>query len=154
MTSSSTSKIGIITAIIDERKSLSGAMLPILHGIQDNIGYIPAAAVPLIANALNLSRAEVHGVISFYHHFLTTPPAKHSIYICCAEACQSMGAERLVRHAEKSLAHVDSSECELHAIYCLGLCSTSPAVMIDEQLYARVTPEKFDKLIKQIGSGK
>ena len=154
MTSSATAKIGIITAIIDECKSLPGAMLPILHGIQDNIGYIPADAVPLVANALNLSRAEVHGVITFYHHFRTTPPAKHTIHICCAEACQSMGSERLVRHAEKSLTDVDSSECELHAIYCLGLCSTSPAVMIDDELHARVTPEKFDKLIKQMRSEK
>jgi formate dehydrogenase subunit gamma len=154
MTSSTASQFDVITAIIDARKSMPGALLPILHEIQDSIGYIPGDAVPLIATALNFSRAEIYGVVTFYHHFRTTPPAKHTIHICCAEACQSMGAQQLVRHAEKSLAHVGSRACELHAIYCLGLCATSPAMMIDDELHARVTPEKFDKLIKQIASGK
>jgi formate dehydrogenase subunit gamma len=101
-----------------------------------------------------LSRAEVHGVITFYHHFRTTPPAKHSIHICCAESCQSMGSERLMRHVEASLVQVSASDCELHPVYCLGLCANSPAMMIDDELHARVTPEKFDKLLKNIGSRK
>ncbi len=143
-----------VAAIIATHRHRPGALLPILHEIQGVLGYIPPDSVTQIADALNLSRAEVHGVITFYHHFRTTPPAKHSIHICCAEACQSMGAERLTRHAEKSLAQVSEGECELHPVYCLGLCATSPAMMIDEQLHARVTPEKFDRLLKQIGSGK
>lgn len=140
-----------ITAILDAHRNQTGALLPILHKIQDSLGYIPPDSVAQIASALNLSRAEVHGVITFYHHFRTTPPAKHSIHICCAEACQSMGAERLTRHAEASLAQVKTSDCELHPIYCLGLCANSPAMMIDDELHARVTPEKFDKLLEKMG---
>ena len=142
-----------VAAILAAQRDRPGALLPILHDIQDALGYIPPDAVAQIANALNLSRAEVHGVITFYHHFRATPPARHTIQICCAEACQSMGSERLVQHAEKKLAHREQSEYELHPVYCLGLCATSPAMMIDGQSHARVTPEKFDKLIQKLGSG-
>jgi formate dehydrogenase subunit gamma len=140
-----------IAAILAAQQSRPGALLPILHDIQDAFGYIPPDSVAQISSALNLSRAEVHGVITFYHHFRTTPPARHTIQICCAEACQSMGAERLVEHAEKKLAGRKQGDCELQPVYCLGLCAISPAVMIDEELHARVTPEKFDALIKNIG---
>jgi formate dehydrogenase subunit gamma len=141
-----------VVSIIAKQQHRSGALLPILHDIQDALGYIPADSVAQIAGALNLSRAEVHGAITFYHYFRTTPPAKHTIQICCAEACQSMGAERLTQHAEKRLAHCATSEFDMHPVYCLGLCATSPAMMIDDELHARVTPEKFDKLIKNLGS--
>lgn len=137
--------------IIAAQQNLPGALLPILHDIQDAFGYIPPDSVAQIASALNLSRAEVHGVITFYHHFRTTPPGRHTIQICCAEACQSMGAERLVEHAGKKLAGRKKGDCELLPVYCLGLCATSPAVMIDEKLHARVTPEKFDALLKNLG---
>lgn len=140
-----------IACIIAAQQGRPGALLPILHDIQDALGYIPPDAVAQIAAALNLSRAEVHGVVTFYHHFRTTPPARHTIQVCCAEACQSMGAERLIQHAEKKLAHLEQGECELQPVYCLGLCATSPAVMIDEQLHARVTPEKFDLLLREMG---
>lgn len=140
-----------VDSIIAAQLDRPGALLPILHGIQDALGYIPPDAVAQIAAALNLSRAEVHGVITFYHHFRTTPPGRHTIQICCAEACQSMGAERLVEHAEKKLAGRKKGDCELQPVYCLGLCATSPAVMIDEKLHARVTPEKFDVLLKNLG---
>ncbi len=143
-----------VDSIIAAQLSRPGALLPILHGIQDALGYIPPDSVSQIATALNLSRAEVHGVITFYHHFRTTPPARHTIQICCAEACQSMGAERLVEHAEKRLAGSKDGEYGLQPVYCLGLCATSPAMMIDEELHARVTPEKFDRLIKDIGRKK
>ncbi len=142
-----------VAAILAAQRDRPGALLPILHDIQDALGHIPPDAVAQIANALNLSRAEVHGVITFYHHFRTTPPTRYTIQICCAEACQSMGSERLVQHAEKKLAHREQSEYELHPVYCLGLCATSPAMMIDGQSHARVTPEKFDKLIQKLGSG-
>ena len=141
----------MIAAIIATQQSRPGSLLPILHDIQDALGYIPPGSVTQIASALNLSRAEVHGVITFYHHFRIAPPARHTIQICCAEACQSMGAERLVEHAERKLAGLKRGECELKPVYCLGLCATSPALMIDEELHARVTPERFDRLIKDIG---
>jgi formate dehydrogenase subunit gamma len=143
-----------ITSIIAAQKGHPGALLPILHAIQDELGFIPPDSVPQIASALNLTRAEVHGVITFYHHFRATPPARHTIQICCAEACQSMGAEQLVKHAEKKLAGLKQGEVSLQPVYCLGLCATSPAVMIGEELHARVTPEKFDRLIKNIGTKK
>jgi formate dehydrogenase subunit gamma len=141
----------MIAAIIATQQGRPGALLPILHDVQDALGYIPPGSVAQIASALNLSRAEVHGVITFYHHFRTTPPARHTIQICCAEACQSMGAERLVEHAEKKLAGRKPGEISLQPVYCLGLCASSPALMIDEELHARVTPERFDRLIKDIG---
>ncbi|HUV98713.1 MAG TPA: formate dehydrogenase subunit gamma [Gallionella sp.] len=137
--------------IIAAQQNRPGALLPILHDIQDAFGYIPPDSVARIASALNLSRAEVHGVITYYHHFRTTPPAGHTIQICCAEACQSMGAERLVEHAEQRIAGRKPGEYSLQPVYCLGLCATSPAVMIDEKLHARVTPEKFDALLKNLG---
>ena len=137
-----------IASIIAMQQDRPGALLPILHAIQDATGFIPAESIAQIASALNLSRAEVHGVISFYHYFQTSPPAPHQIQICCAEACQSMGSERLMQHATASA----SSDIAVRPVYCLGLCANSPAMMIDEQLHARVTPEKFDKLISGIGS--
>ena len=140
-----------VAAIIAAQQSRPGALLPILHDIQDALGFIPAGSVAQIASALNLTRAEVHGVITFYHHFRTTPPARHTIQICCAEACQSMGAEHLVQHAERKLAGRKPGEVALQPVYCLGLCATSPAVMIGGELHARVTPEEFDRLIKNIG---
>jgi formate dehydrogenase subunit gamma len=140
-----------VASIIAAQQSRPGALLPILHDIQDALGFIPPDSVAQIASALNLSRAEVHGVITFYHHFRTTPPARHTIQICCAEACQSMGAEQLVKHAEQRLAGRKQGDCALQPVYCLGLCATSPAVMIGEELHARVTPEKFDRLMTDIG---
>lgn len=140
-----------VASIIATQQNRPGALLPILHDIQDALGFIPPDSVAQIAAALNLSRAEVHGVITFYHHFRTTPPARHTIQICCAEACQSMGAERLVEHAEQRLAGRKQGEYALQPVYCLGLCAISPAMMIGDELHARVTPEKFDRLIKNIG---
>lgn len=140
-----------IASILSSQQNRPGALLPILHDIQEALGFIPPDSIRQIASALNLSRAEVHGVITFYHHFRTTPPARHTIEICCAEACQSMGAERLVEHAKQRLAGSRHGECEVKPVYCLGLCATSPALMVGEELHARVTPEKFDRLIEQMG---
>lgn len=133
-------------------KHQAGALLPMLHSIQDELGFIPGAAVPLIADELNLSRAEIHGVISYYHHFRTRPPARHMVQICRAEACQAMGADALAAHAEQRLAcafHEASTDgaVSLEPVYCLGLCAQSPALMIDGEPHARVTPEKFDQLL-------
>lgn len=142
-----------IRALAEANAHRPGALLPILHAIQDELGYVPPAAVPIVATTLNLSRAEVHGVISFYHFFRTTPPGQHTLYLCRAEACQSMGARALEQHARKKLA-VDFHETtadgrfSLEPVYCLGNCACSPAVMIDEDVYGRVTPERLDELLR------
>lgn len=141
-----------VAGIIAQQRTRPGALLPILHAIQDAVGYVPADSVIQIALALNLSRAEVHGVITFYHHFRTTPPPRHSIQICRAEACQSMGGERLADHVEKKVSGCKSGEYDLQPVYCLGLCANAPALMIDETLHARVSPEKFDRLIAALGT--
>ncbi|VVE09143.1 formate dehydrogenase subunit gamma [Pandoraea cepalis] len=142
--------IATVHAILDAHSTQEGPLLPILHDVQDAFGYVPPDAVPVIANALNLSRAEVHGVITFYHHFRTSPPPRHVVQICRAEACQSMGADALVAHAERVLGctmHSHHGDVALEPVYCLGQCATSPAITIDDKLHARVTPEKFDRLV-------
>jgi formate dehydrogenase subunit gamma len=143
-----------ISGIITRLKDKPGALLPVLHGIQDALGYVPPAAVPVIADGLNLSRADVHGVITFYHHFRATPPGRHTIQLCRAEACQSMHCKDLETHAKKRLG-IDYHETtanktfSLEPVYCLGNCACSPAVMIDNELYGRVTPERFDELLQE-----
>jgi formate dehydrogenase subunit gamma len=132
-----------IAQLIAKSRDRPGALLPILHDIQDEFGHIPAEAVPAIASALNLSRAEVHGVITYYHHFRQTSPGKHVVRVCCAEACQANGAVALAEHAQTRQGDVT-----VEPVYCLGLCASGPAIQIDEEhLHARVTPEKFDALI-------
>lgn len=137
--------------LIAAKKHLAGALLPILHGIQDAVGYIPSQAVSDIAQQLNLSRAEVHGVVTFYHYFRHEPAGKHVVQICRAEACQSMGAEQLWAHACCHLKTEGGTTADgavtLEPVYCLGLCSSSPALVIDDKLHARVDPDKFDRLV-------
>jgi formate dehydrogenase subunit gamma len=124
---------------------LPGALLPVLHEIQHTLGYVPADTVPLIARELNLSRAEVHGVITYYSHFRQTPPGRHVVRVCCAEACQAVGGEALAEHARARRAGGDIT---LEPVYCLGLCACGPALQIDEAtLHGLVTPTKFDALI-------
>ena len=143
-----------VRAVIAERKDMPGALLPVLHGIQEALGYIPEDAVPLIAHELNLSRAEVHGVISFYHHFRTQRAGRHVVQICRAEACQALGARALEAHAKKTLG-VDFHETTedgaitLEAVYCLGNCGCGPSVLVDDdELHARMTPDAFDALVR------
>ncbi|MEY2872770.1 MAG: hypothetical protein RLZZ373_141 [Pseudomonadota bacterium] len=134
-----------VAAVLAERTALPGALLPVLHGVQDALGFIPPAALPVIGRALSLSRAEVHGVVTYYHHFRTTPPQGRVVQVCRAEACRSMGAEALLAHAK---ATIDAHGCDtLEAAYCLGLCAQSPAVMIGERLHARMTPARLDALL-------
>lgn len=137
---------------IDALKHKSGALLPILHAIQDRFGYIPSEAVPIIAESLQLTRAEVHGVVSFYHHFRTAAPGSQTLHICRAEACQSMGARALEAHAKAKLGidyHQTTADREitLEAVYCLGNCACAPSVRIGDRIHGRVTPEKFDSLV-------
>jgi len=142
-----------VQAIIASLKDKPGALLPILHGIQDELGYVPAETVPAIADALNLSRAEVHGCISFYHYFRDTPPGKHTIHLCCAESCQAMGSKALEDHVKSKLG-IDYHETtkdgafSLEPVYCLGLCACSPSMQIGEDVYGRVSPESFDAALK------
>jgi len=145
-----------VRAIIDERRHLDGALLPVLHGVQDALGYVPGDAVPLIAYELNLSRAEVHGVISFYHYFRTHAPGRHIVRICRAEACQALGARALEAHAKKTLdidfhGTTQDGAITLEAVYCLGNCGCGPSVLVDpDDLHARVTPESFDALVGEL----
>lgn len=141
-----------VLKILDAHQSMPGSLLPILHGIQDTLGYIPPAAVEDIAKALYISKAEVHGVISFYHYFRDTPPGKHTIRICRAESCQAMNGKALESHAKQSLG-IDFHETtpdglfSLEAVYCLGNCAGSPSMTLDDEVHGRVTPEKFDQLL-------
>jgi formate dehydrogenase subunit gamma len=133
-------------------KTVPGGLLPILHAVQEALGFVPADAVPLIAHELNLSRAEVHGVVSFYHYFRTERGGRHVVHVCRAEACQSLGAAALEAHAKKSLGvdyHGTSADgaVTLEPVYCLGNCALGPSLMIDEQLQGRVSPQRFDELI-------
>src|SRR5579862_1459694 len=128
---------------------LPGALLPILHALQEEFGYVDPAAVPVIADVLNISQAEVHGVITFYHDFRTRPAGRHVLHICRAESCQSMGCEKLVEHVENRLG-VKLGETTaddgftLKAVYCLGNCALSPAIMLDGKPFGRVSPEVVD----------
>jgi formate dehydrogenase subunit gamma len=138
--------------VLERLKDEPGALLPVLHGVQAALGFVPDTAVPRIALALNLSRAEVHGVISFYHTFRTRPPGRHVVQICRAESCQAMGSRRLESHAKARLG-VDYHETTpdgrvtLEAVYCLGNCACSPAVRIDDEVFGRVDADAFDRLM-------
>jgi len=143
-----------VIGIVDRLKGKEGALLPVLHAVQEALGYIPPEAVPVVAERMNLSRAEVHGVISFYHYFRSTPPGRHTVHLCRAEACQSMNAKALEAHATIRLGvafHETTANgaFSLEPVYCLGNCALSPAMMIDGRLYGRVTPERFDAVIAE-----
>lgn len=147
------SNVDGVMEILERLKSEPGALLPILHAIQDSLGYVPPESVPMIAKELNLSRADVHGVISFYHYFRETPPGRRTVYICRAEACQALGSDELESHAKQRLGidyHENTADgaFSLEPVYCLGNCACSPSVMIDKDIYGRVTPERFDAIIE------
>ena len=145
---------GRARALIAEHAGLPGALLPILHALQEHFGYVDPAAVPLVAEALNLSRAEVHGVVTFYHDFRATPPGRHVLRLCRAEACQSMGADRLAAHIKARLGidfHQTSADgrVTLEPVFCLGDCACSPALMLDGKLHGRVDAAAFDRLMAE-----
>lgn len=145
-----------VSRLVAEMKDRPGPLLEVLHAVQAAFGYVPEGAVPLVAQGLNLSRAEVHGVVTFYHYFRRTPPGKHLVSLCRAESCQAVGGERLAEHAKRTLG-VDFHETtadgrfSLEPVYCLGNCACSPAAMVDGRLYGRLTPERFDALIAEQG---
>jgi len=142
-----------VQAALDAHRDAPGALLPILHALQAALGFIPDAAIAAIAHGLNLSRAEVHGVVSFYHYFRTHPAGRNIVYLCRAEACQALGARALEAHAKKSLGidfHGTTADgaVTLEPVYCLGNCACGPSVLVNaDELHARVTPESFDALV-------
>jgi formate dehydrogenase subunit gamma len=133
------------------------ALIEILHDLQAETGHVPEASLPVLAKALNISRAEVHGVVTFYHDFRRKPAGRHVVKVCRAEACQSMKGEDLVRAIEKSLKvkfgeTTADGQVTLEAVHCLGLCSTAPAILVDERPVGRVSPRKFDSLMAGLAS--
>jgi len=153
MTESSSTQ-ATVQEIIANLKNKPGALLPILHGVQNALGYVPPESVPAIAKGLNLSRAEVHGVISFYHYFRDTPPGKHTIHLCRAESCLSMGGKQLENHVKARLGidfHETTADGKftLEPVYCLGNCACSPAMQIGEDIYGRVSANSFDAAINE-----
>jgi len=141
-----------VSAAVAAHRDEPGPLMEILHDLQETLGWIPAAAIPRVANALNLSRAEVHGVVSFYHDFRSTPPAVTTVRICRAEACQSVGARDLADHARRRLG-VDFGQTtpdgaiELGQVFCFGNCALGPAVEVGGLLYGRVDADRLDALI-------
>ncbi|MBP6018451.1 MAG: formate dehydrogenase subunit gamma [Burkholderiaceae bacterium] len=143
----------VVRLAVDHYLGQQGNLLPILHAIQHAIGYVPPEAVPMLTEELQLSRAEIHGVIRFYPHFREQPAGPVILEICRAESCQAMGGTELAEHARRSLGcnfHETSlsGTTTLEPVYCLGLCAQSPAVMINGMPYARMTPARLDQLLQ------
>ena len=150
-TSATPSHGAIVDDLIAAHREQPGALLPLLHAIQEAVGHVPEDVVPAIARGLNLSRAEVHGVITYYHFFRSKPIGRHLVEVCRAESCKAVGADALMAHAEATLgcaSHHTRADgaVTLTPVYCLGLCAMSPAIMVDDQPYARMTSDKFDRL--------
>lgn len=142
------------SAIIAELKDREGPLLPILHSFQETFGCVPEDAAPLIADKLNLSRAEVHGVITFYHDFRREPAGRHVLKVCRAEACQSMGCDALIARAEGKLGvslgdTTADGRVTFEPIYCLGLCAMAPSAMLDGRVVGRLNEKRIDALVAE-----
>ena len=143
--------------IVADHAALEGPLLPILHAVQAHYGYVPRDALPIIAERLNLSRAEVHGVVTFYHDFREEKAGRHTVKLCRAEACQAMGADALAARAKERLG-VDWHETTpngavtLEPVFCLGLCACGPAALVDGEVVGRVTPDSLDAILKGCGA--
>jgi formate dehydrogenase subunit gamma len=140
--------------IIARYKDMKGAGLPVLHALQETFGCVPKDAVPLIAEALNLSRAEIHGTITFYHDFRKEPPGRRVLKLCRAESCQAAGGDALAARAEEKLGvgmgeTTPDRRVTLEPVYCLGLCHSSPAAMLDKHVYGMLDEAKLDALVKE-----
>ena len=146
-----------MTTILAQHVGLEGPLLPILHAVQAEFGFIPGDVVQMIADHLNITRAEVHGVITFYHDFRNAPAGKHIVKICRAEACQAVGANALSERAFEKLG-VDwhgttaNGAVTLEPVYCLGLCACGPAAMVDGKVVGRVDHDKLDKILVEAGA--
>ncbi len=133
------------------------ALIPLLHAVQQRLGHIPPDTVPLVADALNLSRAEVHGVASFYHDFHLIPTAAHVVQLCMAESCQAVGCRELATHAHEQLGvgfdeATPDGRVQLKRVYCLGNCATGPNIRLNDRVHGRVTPARFDALLAEHAS--
>lgn len=154
VTDLSLQQLAKVDELILAHKQLPGALLPLLHAIQDHLGYVPQNTYLPISKALALSVAEVHGVVTFYHHFRTHPIGKHLLQICRAESCQAMGAEKLEANIKAQL-NIDYHQTTtdgaitLEPIYCLGNCACSPSLMLDDEVYGRMDAQKVSELINQ-----
>jgi formate dehydrogenase subunit gamma len=140
--------------IIAEHRGLEGSLLPILHAIQQAFGCIPEQAVPVIAEALNISRAEAHGVVTFYHDFKSKPRGRHVLKLCRAEACQAAGGDALAARAEAKLGiaiggTTGDRRVTLEPVYCLGLCATAPSAMLDGRVVGRLDENRLDALVAE-----
>ncbi|MBN9016982.1 MAG: formate dehydrogenase subunit gamma [Rhizobiales bacterium] len=140
--------------IVDRHAGMEGSALPILHAIQEAFGYVPSEAVPIVAKALNRTRAEIHGVVTFYHDFRSTPAGRHVVRVCKAEACKSMGSHRIVEAFETALGQKigttsEDGEVTLEPVYCLGLCATAPNAMIDGRPAGRLDADAVGKLVTE-----
>lgn len=145
---------GVAAALIEARRHLDGAMLPILHALQEEFGYIDPAALPMVAEALNLSRAEVHGVVTFYHDFRERPAGRHVLKLCRAEACQSVGCEELAEHLEHRLGLKPGETSAdgtltVENTYCLGNCALGPAALLDGELIGRLDADQLDAIVRK-----
>ncbi len=146
---------GLAQGVISAHAAKQGALLPVLHALQEAFGCVPDAAIPLVAEALNLSRAEVHGVVSFYHDFRRVAAGRHVLKLCRAEACQSMGGDALAARACARLGiewgeTTGDGRITLDPIYCLGLCATAPAAMIDGKLVGRLDEARLDRMLAEV----
>ncbi|MFB9978970.1 formate dehydrogenase subunit gamma [Mesorhizobium kowhaii] len=144
-------------AIVQELKGLEGPLLPILHGIQEEFGHVPQDALLVIAEALNISRAEVHGVVTFYHDYRSRPAGRHVLKVCQAESCQSMGSDAIAAKLKQLLGigfHETTRDgsVTLEPVYCLGLCACSPAAMLDGEVIGRLDDEKLDEIVAEVRS--
>lgn len=152
MKSAPPSIAAVVEGLVASLKHQPGALLPILHAVQDELTYVPDEAIAIIADALNQTRAEISGVISFYHHFRRTPPGDHVLQICRAEACQARGAKQLESHIKQRLNidyHQTSADgrVSLEPVYCLGNCSCGPSIRIGNAIHGRVSPARFEQLL-------
>ena len=153
MNSSTGNPASVVSAAIKKYADVPGGLLPLIHDIQASLGHVPKDSVASIAKGMGLSRAEVHGVISFYHDFHDEPRGRTTIHVCRAEACQAMGSRQLEQHVKTRLGidfggTTEDGQYSLEPVYCLGLCACSPSVRIGDAVYARVDAKRFDKLLE------
>lgn len=142
-------------AVVEEWREAEGPLLPILHGVQEEFGYIPSEALPVIASALNISRADVHGVATFYHDFRERPAGRHVLKLCQAESCQSMGSDAVAERVQKLLGigfneTAKDGSVTLEPVYCLGLCACSPSAMLDGEVIGRLDDDKIDEIVAEV----
>jgi len=144
-------------AVVEEWREAEGPLLPILHGVQEEFGYVPNEALPVIASALNLSRADVHGVMTFYHDFRERPAGRHVLKLCQAESCQSMGSDAVAEKIQNLLGigfneTAKDGSVTLEPVYCLGLCACSPSAMLDGEAIGRIDDDRIDEIVAEVRS--